>query len=215
MEKYTLDVTQEVYKTAKEARNSGRIPMVYYGKNVEPANFSADYQDFRRLYIKTGKSAIITIKNENGKEFTVLVHEMQYDPVTDNIIHIDLMAVNMGVAITTDIPLEFIGQAPAIRDDGGILVTSKDKISVECLPKDLIQSIDVDISVLIDFNTAITVGDIKVPDTIKILDAKDINVVTVSAPRTEEESEEIAPTEGKEGEKPAEDNGEKKGEASK
>ncbi len=204
MEQYNLDITQGVYKSAKEARNSGRIPMIYYGKGVEPVNFSADYQDFRRLYLKAGKSAIITLKNEQDKEFAVLVHEIQYDPVTDNIIHVDLMTVDMNKAITTEIPLEFVGISSAVKEDGGILVTSKDKISIECLPKDLIPSIEVDISPLVDFSVSITVGDIKVPDTIKVLDAENINVITVSQPRVEEEPEVEAPAEGEEGEEGAE-----------
>ncbi|MBN2087040.1 50S ribosomal protein L25 [Candidatus Peregrinibacteria bacterium] len=204
MEKFNLEVTQGVYKTAKDARNADRIPMVYYGKGVEPINFSADYQDFRRLYKKAGKSTVISLKNEEGKEFNVLVHEMQYDPVSDNIIHVDLMAVDMNKPITTEIPLEFVGTSPAVRDENGIFVTSKYSVAVECLPKDLVHSIEVDISPLIDFHTAITVGDIKAPNGITIIDAEDINVATVSAPRLEEEPVEAA----EEAEKPAEEGGE-------
>ena len=211
MEQYNLDITQGVYNSAKEARNAGRIPMIYYGKGVNPENFSVDYQDFRRLYLKAGKSAIITLKNEQNKEFAVLVHEIQYDPVTDNIIHVDLMAVDMNKTITTEIPLEFVGISSAVKEDGGILVTSKDKIAIECLPKDLVPSIEVDISPLIDFNTSITVRDIKVPDTITVLDAEDINVITVSQPRVEEEPEVEAPAEGEEGETPAEGGESKEG----
>ncbi len=209
MEQITIDVTQGVYKTAKEARQASRIPIIYYGKGVEPVNFSVDYQDFRRVYKKTGKSAIITMVNEKKKEFSVLVQEIQYHPVSDKMIHVDMIAVDLNKAITTEVPLVFVGQSPAVKEDGGIFITSKDVVTVECLPKDLIQNIEVDISHLVDFRAIITVGDLKVPDTIKILDSEDVNIASVSAPRTEEELEaleEEVPAEGEEveGEAPAE-----------
>lgn len=219
MEKYEIEVTQGVYKTAKEARQADRIPMIYYGKGVEPVNFSADYQDFRRTYNQAGKSAIITLINEEKKEFPVLVHEIQYDPVSDNMIHIDLMAVDLTKKISTEVPLVFTGVAPAVKEEGGIFVTGKDKVIVECMAKDLVQEIEVDISSLVDFHTSITIGDIKVPEGITILDAEDINIATVSAPRVEEEPEtttEEAEGEEAEGEEKKEEEGgeEKKEEAS-
>jgi len=208
MEQYTIEVTQGIYATPKEARNADRVPMIYYGKGVEPTNFSADYQDFKRLYKKAGKSAIITLVNENKKEFPVLVHEIQYDPVSDEMIHIDLMAVDLNKPITTEVPLVFVGQSPAVKEEGGIFMSSKDRVMVECLPKDLIHEIEVDISPLVDFHTSLTVANINVPEGIKILDAEDINIATVSAPRVEEAEEKTA-AEGEEGETPAE-SGEKK-----
>ena len=186
MEKITLDVTQGVYATAKDARKAKRIPMICYGKGFKSVNFSADYQDFRRVYKKTGKSAIITIVNENKQEIPVLVHEIQYHPVSDNIIHVDIMAVDLNKPITTEIPLVFVGLSLAVKDMGGTLVHNKESITVECLPKDLIHEIEVDISTLVDFHSAIKVSDLKVPANIKVLLAKDINVAIVSAPRLEE-----------------------------
>jgi large subunit ribosomal protein L25 len=201
MEKITLEVTQGVYATAKDARNAKRIPMIYYGKGVKPTNFSADYQDFRRIYKKTGKSAIITIINENKQEFPVLVHEIQYHPVSDNIIHVDIMAVDLNKTLTTKIPFVFVGISAAVKDLGGTLVHSKDGVMVECLPKDLIHEIEVDITPLVDFHCVIRVSDLKIPANIKVLDAPSINVATVSAPRLEEV--EVKPV-AVEGEVPAE-----------
>ncbi|MBU1683752.1 50S ribosomal protein L25, partial [Patescibacteria group bacterium] len=192
--------------TAKEARNADRVPMIYYGKGVEPTNFSADYQDFKRLYKKAGKSAIITLINESKKEFHVLVHEIQYDPVSDEMIHIDLMAVDLNKPITTEVPLVFIGQAPAVKDLNGTFMSGKDRVMVECLPKDLVHEIEVDISPLVDFHSGLTIADINAPEGVRILDAEDISIATVSAPRAEE-VEVVAPTEktaeGEEGEAPA------------
>ncbi|MBN1258240.1 50S ribosomal protein L25 [Candidatus Peregrinibacteria bacterium] len=187
METIKLDVTQGVYDSAKAARAAKRVPMVYYGKGVENTNFSADYQAFRRAYKTAGKSTIIMLVNEKKEEFPVLVHEMQYHPVTDEIWHVDLVAVDMNKPITTSIPFKFAGIAPAVKELGGTFVHSKDSIRVECLPKDLIHELEVDIAGLADFHSQIKVKDIKVPAGYKVLDNPEINVCTVTAPRKEEE----------------------------
>ncbi len=204
MEKIILDVTEGAYATAKEARSANRIPMAYYGKGVENHGFSVDYQDFRRAYEKGGRSTIMYFKNEKEEDFPVLVQDIQYEPVSDQIIHVDVMAVQMGTAITTQVPLVLVGIAPAVKDLSGVMIQSKESVEVECLPKDLIHEIEVDISPLVDFHTSLTIGDVKVPDTIKILDAEDINIVTVSAPRAAVEEEVVESEEGAEGAEGAE-----------
>ena len=130
MEKIILDVTEGVYSTAKEAREANRIPMAYYGKGVENHGFSADYQDFRRAYEKGGRSTIMYFKNEKDEEFPVLVQDIQYEPVTDKMIHVDVMAIDLNKPIRTRIPLILTGEAPAVRELGGILVQSKNKVEV-------------------------------------------------------------------------------------
>ena len=195
MEKIILEVTQGVYKTAKDARKAGRVPMIYYGKGVTPVNFSADYQDFRRIFKKAGRSAIVTISNEDKKEFNVLIHEIQYEPISDDMMHVDLIAVDMNKPITTEIPLLFTGISPAVKDLGGVFVQNKNKVQVECLPKDLVREIEVDISSLVDFHSAIAVKDIKAPNGIKVLDNGSINVATVAAPRAEVEETPVAAAE--------------------
>lgn len=200
MEAITIEVAQGKYKSSKEARRDGQIPMVYYSKDVEPKHFTVDYQNFRRAYKKAGKSTIITMVDENKEEYAALAHEIQYHPVTDDIMHVDLMAIKKGQRISTDIPIVFIGEAPAVRELAGIFISSKDTVSIECLPKDLPHEIEVDISGIVDFNTSLTVGDIKVPEEIIILDAPDISIATVAAPRMEEEPVIAEEVEGEEGE---------------
>ena len=199
MEKFTLEVTQGEFATAKEARNAKRVPMVYYGKEVENANFSADYQDFRRVYLKAGKSSIINFIDENKKEFPVLVHQIQYHPVTDDILHVDVMAVNLNKPIKTDVPLVFVGQSIAMKDLAGVFTSNRDKVGVECLPKDLPHEIEVSIESLVDFSASIKVRDIIAPNGVTITTAPELNVASVSAPRVAEEEasvvEEVA-TEG-------------------
>ncbi|QQR83506.1 50S ribosomal protein L25 [Candidatus Peregrinibacteria bacterium] len=200
MNAITIDVTEGQFTTAKDARRAGRVPMAYYGKGVENRSFSVDYQTFRRAFDQGGRSTIMHLKNEKGDEFAALVHEVQRDPISDDMIHVDMLAVNMSKPIHTHIPLMLVGTAPAVNDLSGVLIQSKDSVQVECLPKHLVHEIEVDISGLVDFHTSLTVGDIKVPTGITILDATDINIVTVSAPRAviEEEAAPVAAEEKKE-----------------
>lgn len=198
MEAITIEVAQGKYASSKEARRDGQIPMVYYSKDVKPMHFTTEYQDFRRAYKKAGKSTIITLV-EGKEEYAALAHEIQYHPVTDDIIHVDLMAIKKGQKISTEIPLIFIGEAPAVRELSGTFMSNKDVVSIECLPKDLPHEIEVDISSLVDFHVSLTVGDIKVGEEITILDAPEISIATVIAPRAEEEEPVVAEGEGEEG----------------
>jgi large subunit ribosomal protein L25 len=187
MEAIKVDVAQGKYDSSKAARLKGQIPMIYYAKGIEPKQFTVEYQSFRKAYKKAGKSTIIYLVDEKKEEYPVLVHEIQYHPMTDEIIHVDLMAIRKGQKISAKVPLVFVGIAPAVRELAGILVTNKDSISIECQPTDLPHEIEVDVSSLVDFHTSITIGDIKVPKGITVLDAKNISVAIVSAPRKEEE----------------------------
>lgn len=211
MEPIMIQVTKDQFASSKEARRNGRVPIVYYSKEVKPINFSADYQDFRRAYKKAGKSAIITLIDENKEEHQAIAHELQYHPVSDDIMHVDLIAIKKGQKISTEIPIKFVGEAPAVREMGGTFYASKGVVTVECLPKDLPHEIEVDISGLVDFNIQLTVADINVPEEISILDSDEITLASIYAPREEEEPETTEAGEGEaatEGKKEGEEAGE-------
>jgi large subunit ribosomal protein L25 len=189
MDTITLNVTETSYATAKDARKDDRIPVAYYAKGVKNRSFSMKYQDFRKAYDKGGRTTILTFVNEKKEEMPCIVHEIQYHPVTDRIIHVDVMAVDMNKKIHTRIPVRLVGIAPAVRDLAGILVQSKSTIEVECLPKDLVREFTLDVSSIADFHTSLKIKDIQMPAGIKSLDNVDIAVATVAAPRPTEEEE--------------------------
>lgn len=211
MDTINLDVIEKGYTNAKEARQSGRIPMAYYGKGVKNRHFSVDYQDFRRAYEKGGRSTVLQMTNEDGENLPVLVQEIQYEPVSDEMMHVDLTAVDLNKKIRTQVPIVLTGTAPAVKEMAGVLMHTKESVEVECLPKNLPHEIEVDISSLADFHASISVGDIVVPNGVVILDAAEINLATVSAPRAAIEEEEAAET--TEGAGEGEGEGEKEGEA--
>jgi len=197
MDAIKVEVAQGKYDSSKAARLEGQIPMIYYAKGVESKQFTVEYQAFRKAYKKAGKSTIIYLVDEKKEEYPVLVHEIQYHPITDDIIHVDLMAIRKGQKISAKVPLVFVGVSPAVRELAGILVTNRDNVSIECQPTDLPHEIEVDITKLVDFHTSITIGDLIAPKGVTITDAKNISVAIVSAPRKEEEvAKTAAPVEG-------------------
>lgn len=183
---------------ANSIRNSKMLPGVFYGKGVESLPVQVDYQVFRKAFIKGGYSQIMDLNVDGGKKFKVLVHDVQFNPITGAITHVDFKNVNLKEEITTEVPVEITGVSLAVKDLGGILTTVKHELMVKCLPMDLPHSIVVDVSTLVDFQSAIHVKDIVVPKGVTITDDEDDVVITVSAPRAEEEAA-AAPASGIEG----------------
>ena len=200
METVTLKVEKrDLNVKAKDYRLRSKVTLEYYGKGIENMQLVADYQDFRKAYIKAGKSIVLNLEVEGQKDQYALMHEVDYHPVTDEYLHIDLMHVDLNKELTTKIPLEFIGIAPAVKDLQGTLTVSHEALEVKCLAKDLVSLLEVDISVLEDFNSVIKVSDVNVPETLTLLTDLDDAVVTVTAPREEEEELPVEAAEGAEG----------------
>lgn len=182
----------------KLLRSRGQLPAVYYGAGQNSHSLVLDYQTFRKLFAKAGENTIIELSID-GKVAPVLVHDIQYDPVTSVISHVDFLHIDMTKEVTTSVKVVVIGVAPAVKNLGGILDLQKHEIKIRCLPKDLIHSIEVDVSAIADFHTSVHVKDLKIPKTVKVLDNPDDTVVTATPPREEEEKPTAAvPTEGAE-----------------
>ena len=192
-------------KKADDTRKEGRLPAVVYGYGVDNRVIDVDYQEMKKILSAGGESTLIELNVEGDKPVTVLAHEIQYNPVTDDISHVDFYQIKEGEKLTVGIEFVFIGEAPAVKELGGILVKSHSKVEVRCLPKDLIDNIEVDLSVLKTFEDSIYVSQLNIPETLEIIDA-DIVVASITQPRKEEPKEEVeepADGENKEGDAPA------------
>ena len=217
METMSLDVQpRDKSVRAKELLSKGIIPIEFYGKGVENQSFQVDYQTFRRLFRVAGRNTVIALSIEGEKKkLNAVIYDVSYHPVTDDIVHIDFIAVKMDEFIYTDVPVVLTGTAPAVKELGGILMHHLNQVEVKCLPGDLINNIEVDVESLVDFNAFIRIKDLQVPESLELLGNPEDVVVTVVAPR-EEEEEEIEEVEGgelegvEEGDKGAD--GEKTGE---
>lgn len=171
----------------KAARKAGMLPAVLYGKEIDSVSLLVAVDDFEKLYKEAGATTIIDLQIEGEAEpRAVLVKELQLDPATDRFIHIDFYQIKVGEKLRATIPLRFEGDPPAVKDFGGILVTNKDNIEVECLPRNLPRDIEVNLSGLKEIEDSITVGDLKIPPEVEVLDEPDESVVVITPPAAEE-----------------------------
>ncbi len=173
---------------AKVARADGMIPAVIYGKDFKNIKVSLEEVGFLRIFKEAGTSNLINL-NVDEKPVKVLVQEVQVDPVSGDLVHVDFYKVDMTKKITTEIPIEFIGTSPLVIEQEGSQITNRDNLEVECLPTDLIDHIEVDVSSITDFEQNIKVADVKVPETLTVLSDADEIVVSFQPPRSEEEME--------------------------
>lgn len=190
MSEYKLEAKKrEVFgKKLKEAREQGLIPATTYGKGKENINLFIDENTFNKMFKRTGENTLIELIIEGEKEIkNVLAHEVQTDPVTDRIIHIDFFEVRMDEEVETDIPLVFMNESPAVKNLGGTLSTNKDSIEIKSLPGNIPKEIKVDISVLETFDDSILAKDLKIPSNIELLTDKEETIAFVNPPRSEEE----------------------------
>jgi large subunit ribosomal protein L25 len=193
---------EQLGKKVYKLRDDDLIPCVLYGQDIKNQNLTVKKQEFLKLYNEAGASSLIDLQIDETKPVKILIHDYQLDPRTDNIIHIDFYQIKEGKKITTTVELEFVGESPAVKEWGGIIVKNYDEVEIECLPSALetIDTVKVDLTVLKNFNDAIHIGDLKVPEGIKLTEEPDTVVVQVSQPKEEVEEVVAKPIEGEEGE---------------
>ncbi len=174
-------------KKVSELRKNGEIPAVMYGKGLDAKPLTISYSVFERAYRQAGESSLLDLVIDNEAPVKVLVQEVQHDALTQRITHADFYQVRMTEKLTANIPLNFIGEAKAVKEMGGTLVRNISEIEVRCLPDALVHEIDVDISSLSSFEALIRVSDLNLPAGMEVLiDATRI-IANVASPISEEE----------------------------
>lgn len=187
-----LEAIVRTKEKGERIRKTNFIPAVLYGPNTESRNLKIKKIDFERIFALAGESSLIDLAIAGEKPAKVLVKEVQKDPLKDTIIHIDFYQVDMNKKITTEIPLHFIGESEAVKELGAVLVKNIDSVEVECLPGNLVNHIDVDLSALKNFHDAIKTNDLKLPAGIKLVNETNDIVVNVIEPKVEVEEVPVA-----------------------
>lgn len=184
---YSLAVeTRTIHgKKLTTLRDAGKLPVVLYGPKEAPLSLSVDKRAFEKVLHEAGESSIVTLTGL-GTSKDVLIHDVAFDPRKGGVVHADFYAVEAGKEITVGVPLEFVGEAPAVKL-GGTLTKVLHEIEVTCLPKDLPQHIDVDVSLLDTFEKQIHVSDLKIPKNVTVENDGEEVVALVQA--VEEEAE--------------------------
>ena len=183
---YKLDIENRESvgkKSAKVIRKSGKIPSVLYYKGVQPISISIDKQVLYQAIKSDQRIYEMDIKNESQY---VMIKEIQYHPVTDEMIHVDFMRVRRSEKMTISVPITLIGKPVGVTE-GGILSQAMNQIEISCYPTNVPEHIEVDVDHL-EINSSVSVADISVDDEdIDILSASDLNVASVIPPAAEEE----------------------------
>lgn len=183
-------------KKVKLLRREGLIPAVVYGRDQASISLSVKEQDYEKIFGEVGTSTLVDLIIDDQKPVKVLLHEPQLHPVKPQLVHADFYVVKMTEKLQTEIPLELVGESPAVTELDGTLTIHIDALSVECFPNKLVPEISVDIASLKTFDDLIRISDIVAPEGIEILHEPDEVVVTITAPRSEEEMAQLeeAPT---------------------
>ena len=179
---------------SKRLRRSGRVPGIIYGSNDEPTNIELDHNDIRlALDIESFHSSILDVEID-GKTEKVLLRDFQVHPYKQQVTHIDFQRVDESKELHTNVPLHFVGedQCPAVKLGGGIVSHIMNEVEIKCLPKDLPEFIEVDISKL-DIGNSLHVSELNLPEKVSLVlhGQEDPVVVTAIKPKGVIEDEEV------------------------
>lgn len=197
-------------RKVKGLRKEGLIPAHVFGHKVKTIHVQVKKSDFDPVFEKAGETGIIDLSIGSEKK-PVMIRNIQIHPVTDDPLHIDFYQVNLSEKVKVNVPLEVIGDSPAVEKKIGLLLTPVSEIEVEALPTEIPENIEIDISSLAEIGNEIKVKDLKVDRSkIEILTDEDLVVtqigelVTKEMEETEAEIEAEQAAESTEGEEGAE-----------
>jgi len=190
MEKVVLKAERRdvLGKQVKALRRQGKLPAVVYGYQIQPIAITMDAREASRLLAGVTSSQLIEI-NVEGDQHTALVREKQRNPILGTLLHVDFLAVSMTEKLRANVVIVLEGEAPAVKELDGVIVTRIEELEVECLPGDLPERITIDLSSLVAIGDAIHVRDIRLPSTVQVLTDLDEMVVLVTAQEVEEVEE--------------------------
>jgi large subunit ribosomal protein L25 len=197
MEKVVLKAEKRdvVGKQVKAMRRAGQLPAVIYGRHTEPINVVLDAHTASLVLGRVTSSSLVTIELD-GQEYPTLVREKQRDFIKNRLLHVDFLAVSLTESLRATVSLNFVGISTAVKDYNAVLVHNLESLSVECLPTDLPERIEVDITALERPGDGIRVRDVKVSDKIRLLDDPDTMVVVATFAKVEEEAAAVPGAEG-------------------
>ena len=185
-------IRQEFGKNAnRRLRAAGWVPGIVYGRKLSPVAVSVDPKDLDRiLHSDTGHNTIFTLKYED-QATDVLIRELQRDPVGEELLHADFIAVSMDRTMIFDVPVEIVGTAAGVKMYGGILDLVLREIHLECLPGNLPDHIRIDVTDL-EIGDSVRVEQLEVDtDKVTILSDPDLTILTIAAPLVETSEDQI------------------------
>jgi large subunit ribosomal protein L25 len=175
----------------RNLRKQGLVPAELYGREAENLHLSVSEKDFRRVFAEAGESTIIDLEVD-GEIYPVLVNDFQKDPISRNFISVDFYRVRMDEKISAPVDIEIVGEAPAVKEKGGMLVRAMEEAEVEALPANLPHKLIVDVSGLTEIGQSVFVKDIQTKGNFRILVSPETVIATVSEIPEEEEAASVS-----------------------
>lgn len=185
---------REPGEKAGQIRREGKVPGVVYGPEIKSLSLTAKKAEFEKIFQAAGESSLIDLVVGDNAPVPALIKRVDLTPVHHEAEHFDLYQVNMKKEITAEIPLVFIGESKAVKELGGTLVKNLDSLEVTCLPADLVDQIEVDISRLESFSDAIRVKDLAISQKVEF--SRDQEDLVASVMEAMEETAEETPAAG-------------------
>ncbi len=186
MEKVVIEAQKRVKidKASRSAlRKEGKVPAIFYSKHHEPMPVQFSERSIHP-YVFTAKTSLITLNVEGHEELDCIIKDVQFDPVSEKIVHIDLLGLKKGEKIQIDVPVQLVGNAIGIKE-GGILQHTLHKVQIECLPVDIPEHLEIDVTDL-KLGHAIHAGDLKF-DNFILLNSPEAIIAAVTHPKIEKE----------------------------
>ncbi|MGE7624295.1 50S ribosomal protein L25/general stress protein Ctc [Viridibacillus sp. NPDC096237] len=173
------------HSTLTKLRQRGFVPAVVYGYKTEATPIAISARDYEKALRLDGENSIVTLEID-GKKLNAVLNEAQKCALKGTLVHLDFLAVNMSDALEVSVPVNLTGDSVGAKE-GGILQQPNREVTVKVKPSDIPESIEIDISTL-EIGDTLAVGDIRSISTFEILDTDDFLLVTVSAPKVDEEA---------------------------
>ena len=177
----------------KKLRNTGKVPAVVYGYGTKNTSVKVDEVEFIKVIREVGRNGVIDL-GVGSKSIKVMVSDYQFDPLKNQITHIDFLAINMTEERTVDVPVQLVGEAVGAKE-GGVVEQPLFDLQITATPENIPESIEVDITEL-EVNDSYSVSDIKVSGDFTIENDPEESVVTVVPPTDEPTEEEVEAMEG-------------------
>ena len=197
MEQIELEVTDRdvLGKKVRFLRRNGITPVHLFGHDVKSLALQCDTAQLQHVLAQAGQTRIIDLHLEQGKRpRSVMVREIQKNPITGNLLHVDLYQVRTTEKIRVEVPIVLVGEAPALKSRENMLTHDLNSLTIECLPTQMPDSIEVDLSSLTEADQAIRVKDITLGEEVTVLNEPELVLVKISVRRIEVEEvpEEVA-----------------------
>jgi large subunit ribosomal protein L25 len=178
---------------ARKLRSMGRLPAIFYGPEINPIMLSIDYMQIKKILKgKSAENIIFDLRidsDEKSQSKKAMIKELQRDPVTRDYLHVDFYEIAMGKEVEVDIPVHLIN-TPIGVSEGGILELARRGLKVSCMPGDMVDKIDIDVSGL-DIGQSLHIKDIAFPPGLKSTEDENLTIATVIAPIPTAEEEEV------------------------